>query len=336
MKKAEILLEYQPYIDEAPTSNKQLYSSACSSDQVTINHWASTWLTQMRQNKEHFGSFRAHSVGQLFGQHQYLPCIIAGSGPSLANSIEGLKNRGRIPLVSCLHNFHFMEDNGVQVDYYVSLDAGPVTIEEISEGGNKKHDEYWELTKDRTLIAFIGTYPELLRKWQGRIFFFNAPVPDEKHMEKVDEIEVFRSFVSSGGNVLGSCLYISKTIFGCNPIAFTGADLSFGYNHKFHSWDSKYDATMGKTVRMTDCYGIPVKSWPSYQNFKYFFDFVCQTVPGIYYNCSEGGTLGAYPGGNIRAIKQCTLADFLNMYHMNEPIRESMENPTTDQKRVLF
>ena len=338
MKKAEVFLEYQNYIDHTPHSNEQAYASATSADQVTMNHWGELWLSQIKANKEHFGSFANLGVGQLFNAKRYQPCILAGSGPSLKNSIEGLKNRGEITLVSCLHNFHFMADNEIKVDYFMTLDAGTLPISEVAEGGKLSPDEYWELTKDQTLVAFIGTNPELLEKWQGKIYFFNAPVPDEKHMAKVDEIEEFRSFFSSGGNVLGSCLYFAKAVLGCGTVAFTGADLSFGYERKFHSWDSQYDKDMGITVPMTDVYGIPVKSWPSYQNFKKFFDFIAQTLPGrgMFFNCSEGGCLGSYREGNIRAIIQMDLKEFIAQYHMNESIRETMENPATNTKRVLF
>jgi hypothetical protein len=336
MKKAEVYLEYQPYIESTPHSNTQAYQQSTSADSVTINHWAEIWLSQIRQNKEYFGSFAKLGVGQLYNSKRYQPCIIAGSGPSLKNSIDGLKNRGDIALVSCLHNFHFMLDNDIKVDYFVTLDAGHLPIEEVSEGGQKTPEEYWELTKDQTLIAFIGTHPDLLKKWQGKIYFFNAPVPDAKHMEKVDEIEPFRTYVSSGGNVMGSCLYVAKAILGCETVAFTGADLSFGYERKFHSWDSKYDKDMGITVPMVDIYGVPVKSWMSYKNFKTWFDYISQTCPGRYFNCSEGGCLGSYREGNIRSIIQMDLKAFIAQFHANESLRETMENPQTDLKRVLF
>ena len=64
-------------------------------------------LQEIKANKEQVGSFKDHGIGKLFGAHQYLPVVVAGSGPSLAGNGEQLKERGGIPLVSCLHNFHF-------------------------------------------------------------------------------------------------------------------------------------------------------------------------------------------------------------------------------------
>ena len=36
-----------------------------------------------------------------------------------AHNVQDLKERGGIPLVSCLHNFNFFEDNDIDVDYYI-------------------------------------------------------------------------------------------------------------------------------------------------------------------------------------------------------------------------
>lgn len=336
MRKAEIELEYQPYVDQPPVQAKALFSQACESDEITINSWRPTWMKNVTENQKRFGPFSDRSIGKVFGLAHHRPVIIAGSGPSLKNSIEGLKDRGDIPLVSCLHNFHFMEDNGLKPDYYVTLDAGEVVIEEVSEGGSKTEDEYWAITKDRTLLAYIGTSPRLLEKWQGKILFYNAPVPDEAFMQFLDTVEVFNTYVSNGGNVLGACLYISKAFLGASAIAFVGADFSFSYDKKFHGWDSKYDAKMGQCMRVRDVYGIPVYTWRSYHNFKGWFEWVSMTVPGIYFNCSEGGTLGAYDHGNIRSLIQMPLKQFCRQVNMYEEIKEQAENPKTNIKKLLF
>ncbi len=115
-----------------------------------------------------------------------------------------------------------------------------------------------------------------------------------------------------------------------------GADFSFSYLDKFHGWDSKYDANIGACVRMTDVYGNSVKSWQSYANFKAWFDWLAQTVPGNYINCTEGGTFGAYPGGNIRHVVQMDLADCLAVYNMCDTLKEQCLDSATPNKRILF
>jgi hypothetical protein len=336
MRQVEMTLEYQPYILAAPIAAKDQYAQACSNDNPTIASWRETWLKQFLANKETFGSLAEHSAGKLFGRHQGMPVIVAGSGPSLTYNGKLLKNRGPAILVSCLHNFHFFEDNDIPVDYYVTLDAGPVTIEEVSEGGKKTEAEYWEKTKDKVLLAYAATHPDLLKKWQGKIYFFNCPIPDLGLMAELDQIERFNTFLSTGGNVLGACLYFAKGILGASMVGFVGADFSFSYTSKFHGWDSKYDKEIGACLRVTDVFGNKVKTWPSYHNFKVWFDWVASNVPGVYINCTEGGTFGAYDSGNIMAVRQMELEVFLGMLSMNEHLREQCEQPSEADRKVLF
>jgi hypothetical protein len=335
-KTATITLEYQNVIPHAPVGNAQLLQQASTNDGSTVAYWRDQWIGQTKANKEFVGSFKEHSIGSLHGAHQYMPAIIVGSGPSLAGNVEQLRERGKIPLLSCLHNFHFLEDNGVKADYYVSLDAGPITVTEVSEGGKLSAEEYWERTKDHTLLAYIGSHPDLIKKWRGKILFFNCPIPDQGVRDEIDKIERFNACIGTGGNVLGACLYIAKGILGCHDVAFVGADFCFSYDNKFHGWNSSYDANMGQCIPLTDVYGIKRKTWQSYANFKSWFDWVSTAVPGNYYNCSEGGCLGSYPEGNIASFKYMDLATFLDHMHMNNHTKAHFENPEINNVTMLF
>lgn len=335
MKKAEIELEYQQYID-APIRPRELFEEACKSDEITISSWRKTWEANVKTNHEKYGPFAEKSIGSLYGFAHQKPVIVVGSGPSLKNNANELKNKKDITVVSCLHNFHFLEDEGTPADFYVSLDAGEVVIEEVYEGGKRTPDEYWALTKDRTLLCYIGTSPRLLEKWQGKVLFFNCPVPDDNYMEFVDNVELFNVYVSNGGNVLGACLYIARAFMGAASIAFMGADFCFSYDKKFHAWQSKYDAKLGHVMRVRDVYGIPVYTWKSYHNFKGWFEYIALTVPGMYYNCSEGGTFGAYQEGNLRSIIQMPIKDFIRQMNLYEEIKEQALDPKTKVKKLLF
>lgn len=335
-KTAEITLEYQNYIQEPPVQPASLYQQACSNDAKTLEVWRPTWIKNIRENKAKFGSFADMGLGQLWGTLKYRPAIIVGSGPSLKRNAADLKDRGEIAVISCLHNFHYLEDLGVGADYYVTLDAGDVTLEEVSEGGSKTAEEYWALTKDKTLLAYVGTSPRLLEKWQGKIYFYNCPMSDPEIEAEIDAIETFRTYVSPGGNVLGACLYIAKAIMGANPIAFMGADFCFSYDKQFHGWKSKYDASIGQVLRTVDVFGNKVYTWPSYHGFKCFFDWVTLNVPGAYYNCTEGGTFGAFPEGNLMSVRQLDLTDFIRMFHLHEEIREACVRPSEAEKKILY
>ena len=339
MDKREIIVELQPYIDHPPVDARSAHAQACTNDGVTIDKWHDTWISNIRANKERFGSFKDHSLGKRWNYFENQPCIVAGSGPSLKKTVGMLKDRpGSIGLVSCLHNFHYMEDHDARVDFYVSLDAGPVTVEEVSEGGSRSEEEYWELTQDKDLLCYIGTSPKLLEKWKGRVYFFNAPVPHDSFRDKVNEIEPFNLWVESGGNVLGASMMAAKGFLGSQTIIFIGADFSFSNEEKrtFHAWDSKYDKNIGRCMRAVDIYGNSVLTWQSYHNFKLWFDVVSQRVPGIYINSSSAGIMGSYREGNIRQIVQMPLEKAYEMFSVHEIKKSQVENPEIEDRKVFI
>lgn len=332
-----MFFELMPYIDAPPVNNDSLFKQACSSDEITVKTWKPTWIGNAKANHERFGSFAENSIGKIYKKFDKMPAIIAGSGPSLNNSVEVLKkHKSNIPLISCLHNFHFFVDNEIKVDYFVSLDAGEVTIEEISEGGKLSHEEYVEKTKDFTLLCYIGTSPRLLEQWKGKVLFFNAPVPELETSQEIEKIEKFNIFISNGGNVLGACMYIAKAILGCTPICFIGADFCFSYDNQFHPWKSKYDADLGTYMRWIDIWGNSVRTWTSYYNFKCWFDHMCHKLPGIWINCSQDGILGSYVEGNIRKIQQMPLINFLESYNLYEQLEPVMKDPINGERLLLF
>ena len=67
----------------------------------------------MLEKIKKYGNFSDYSLGKLFGYAHHKPVVIAGSGPSLKVNAMDLKDRRDITVVSCLHNFHFMEDIGL-------------------------------------------------------------------------------------------------------------------------------------------------------------------------------------------------------------------------------
>jgi hypothetical protein len=328
LRNVDIDLEYAPVMNHVPTSPKQLHDNAAANDDTTVEYWRPIWIRNQRENHEKFGPFKDRAVGSLFGQFAGQPTVVAGSGPSLALNADLLKDRPKcVRLISCLHNFHFFEDRDIEVDYYVSLDAGPVTIEEISEGGQHPHEWYLERSKSKKLLAYVASDPGLIRSWAGELKWFNCPIPDAKVKAAHEAVERFDNFVSNGGNVLGACVYIAKAILGANPVTYVGADFAFGYAKRFHAWDSKYDGNQGVILRVPDVFGNPVKTWPSYNGFKQWHESVTLRCPGDWINCTEGGTFGAYPDGLLKNIVQKPLALWLQGYRMHEVMEYQMAHP---------
>jgi hypothetical protein len=337
-----MLLTFQNYIDYPPTSKEQLYGQSCSSDGVTVNSWRDKWLKHIKENAAAFDINKQTAMEQ-YRKFAYKPVIVAGSGPSLKKNIDVLakeRDPDGVGLVSCLHNFAYFVDHGIKPDAFINLDAGDITIPEMSQGGKKNADFYWSASKDHTLVTTIVALPELLKKWQGKILFFDAPVPDMAYVAERNKLAPdFHLYYNVGGNALGAAYYHARAILGGMPIVFIGADFSFSYLKKFHSFDTPYDQMFSGVMPCTDIFGNRVYTWQSYYNFKCWFD--AQSLGGQgnnpvqFINCTEGGILGAYATGNIRQIQQMALADFFAIYNHHKKTEGLIHNDPARPK-LLF
>lgn len=331
--------EYQQTIDQPPVSKTVLWDRATSGDKVTTDSWHDQWIRQIEENcKEH--DVCTDSAISEVGKSKYQPVICAGSGPSLRRNVDVLaKEKGDIKVVSCLHNYGYFLDKGVDVDYYLNLDAGDITVGEMPQGGSRDAQYYWDSTKDKMLIAAITSYPEVIQKWKGPVRWFCPPLVTKELIDKVMGIIGGKTMhFNVGGNTLGACVYMAKAVLGANPIAFVGADFSFSLNKKFHPFDTPYDQQYAGVMRVPDVFGYPVGTWPSYYNFaQYFTHLVCggnNDYAGLWYNCTEGGILGAFDGGNIAQIKQMPLREFLKSY--NAPLKTAEVYAENDDPIIMY
>lgn len=329
-RSVEMVLQYQNVLDGPPVPAKALYDQACSNDGATLSAWVDMWLGNVKTNNAKY-NFEENSAMLDFGKFAYHPAIVAGSGPSLKkNAHYLLKKPKEIPLVSCLHNFGYFEDLGLDVEAYLNLDAGDITIPEMSQGGSKPTEYYWDSTESKTLVTAVTANPKLIEKWKGKIRFFNSIVPNQEYMQKYFALTPFNLTYNVGGNTMGACMYHARAILGCTPVAFIGADFAFDYTRSFHPFKTPYDQQFSGVIACTDVYGNRVFGWQSYINFKAIFEFYAmgshKGKPQIMVNCTEGGILGAYPNGNIKQIIQMRLEDFLHQYCVHTEMPKTVEN----------
>ena len=330
---AVVTLEFQRYIPSVPNGKKELKKTYSANDDITVESWWDDWVEKKKINIKEF-DVNSMSVISEHGKFAYRPCIIAGSGPSLKRNAKYLKERNGIGLVSCLHNFGYFEDMGVKPDYYLNLDAGDVTIPEMAQGGKSDPEKYWEATKNHTLVSALHCHPELHKKWRGKLLFYDTAL---NGMNEAAGLKDWKLFFQTGGNTLGACHYMAKGILGSSPIIFVGADFAFGYEKKFHPFDSPYDKKFSGIVPCTDVWGNRVYTWPSYYGFKCWFEHVAMgghgDTPGSYINCTEGGILGSYSDGNILQIRQRCLKDVLGEYNLHKILPDLLKK---DRPMLLY
>lgn len=329
---------FQAYIEQPPQSKEDMFSFATRNDTATINHFGEIWKSQLTQNAKEFNITQCTAFEEN-GKQAYKPVIIAGAGPSLSKNINVLKEmRGDICLVSCLRNFAYFEDNGIKADYYVNLDAGEVTASEWCKNGKMNPEYYIKLSKDRVLVSPVVGHPLLHRQWLGEKKWFNIPTNIHEYVELSKKVLKKDLYFNVGGNVLGACLYFAQAVLGAGSIIFIGADFSNSYQNKFYHSNAESVLEPDKfgtqnMMRVPDVFGVPVWTVPSYYGFKQWFDFICMGgksgVKCRYINCTEGGILGSYKEGNIRAIEQCDLETVLRDFNYHKHLPEKINNYNT-------
>ena len=335
-----MILAYQPYVTQGPMSKEQMWSQACSADGVTTNAWSDIWMDHIKRNVKENGADEK-MVSDMYGAHAYKPALCVAAGPSLKRNFHVVKALPEaLPVISCLHSFHKFVDSDTRCDAFVTLDAGDVVIKEVTEGGTKSEDYYWDATKERTLVAGLVSPPELIKKWKGPVKFFNATIPDEKFMKELPLATKNRWVYSVGGNTFGACMYHAAWRWGCRELALIGADFAFDYMHKFHAWDSAYDKQFQGVIPCVDCWGNRVYSWQSYQNFRFWTEFQCQGGQSGHkvriVNCTEGGTLGAYPHGNVMWVEQMTLKDWIDQSARWSSMKDQIEKRPDGDYLVMW
>ena len=326
---------FQHYIEEPPQSKEEMFSFATRADGTTQNHFSDRWVNQLVQNAKEFNITECNAYEEA-GKQAYKPVIIAGSGPSLSKNLQILKDmRKDICLVSCLQNFKYFEDNGIQADYYVNLDAGDITLNQLFDD-KKSKDHYLNISKNRTLISVVCALPELIRSWKGKVKWYNMPTSYDPYLELSKKTFKKDFYFNIGGNVLGSCLYFAQAVLGAGSVIFVGADFSYSYSNNFYASSHVSDSRVfdvGNMMRVPDVFGVPVWTTPGYFGFKQWFDFMSMKgksgVKCRYINCTEGGILGSYKEGNIRAIEQSDLETILRDLNHHKCLKDKINNYDT-------
>ena len=339
----EMELEYQPMIAGPPMQPEKMYDQACASDDVTINTWRDIWISNYKAAKERFGTFQDKTFGLIGGSNRHQPVICLASGPSLRESFPGLrKNQAMkypILVISALHNFALLKDEGIKVNYWVSMDSGDIVLDDTIEFGSKDQDFYWSQTEGETLLAVIASPPRLFDRWKGKVLLFNSKIGDPVIAKAFNDSERVVHYISSGGNVGGGVSYIGKAVLGSNPVILCGYDFCFSYDQKFHPVKTKYDNFNGKgigqTMDVTDVFENRRRTWPSYWNFKLWQEFIALKVPGIWINCSEG-ILGSYREGNIRQFLYMPLDDAVEQYRISDEVTIRENAPDGTAKEIEF
>ncbi|MHC4278288.1 MAG: 6-hydroxymethylpterin diphosphokinase MptE-like protein [Planctomycetota bacterium] len=268
----------------------------------TIVHGEEIWGDQINENWPYLEKYKGFGHLEGFGVDK--TCIIAGASPALKKNYKALKEiegeyRNRFILIAVNSVAEFLITNGIKPDIIVSVDCD----EEVWTRDLSKVN-----SEDLTLLCSPFTWPEVAKKWKGKLHFIPMGCKDEELQEKTMKVLGALQIVPGCGNAFNEAVYVSWHIFHCKNYIFVGSELSWEDEGSYyvdgkHSNDEE-DKGIPK-IRSTDIWGKTVITTPGHWVFKLWLEQLASVAPGVFINATEAGILGISPeDGVLPFIKQ--------------------------------
>jgi hypothetical protein len=190
------------------------------------------------QNLPHMA--QSPDVGKMKGEFPDIPFVLVGAGPSLDESIDFLKSvQDKAIIITSNSPYRKLINSGIRPHMVVTADPMPPTLAGFQ---NINLD-------DIPLVCPFSAYPEIVRRFSGRIFSWCTynPIVDllKSHMGLEPGTNIMEQ-----GTVSGCVLDLSR-LFGCRKVLFVGQDMSVRDDGLYYTEDSSYADTGAHYSRST-------------------------------------------------------------------------------------
>ena len=179
----------------------------------TLSKFQKLWSRNLLSNIDRY--FYNSGITQFKDKFKDVPCIIVAGGPSLQKNIEELKkikNKGLIIAVNTI--LQPLQEYGIEADIVCAVDPQDLLVKYF-QGVD---------TKDSILVCEPSVSRRIVRYFPNRALMTSSVFPLSQWVEEISGID--KGQIDIGGSVTTAAYGLAE-IMGCNPIVFSGLDLSY-------------------------------------------------------------------------------------------------------------
>ena len=255
-----------------------------------------------------------------------LPGIIVATGPSLMKNLNLLKAaRGKCVMIACDSSLKLLKEEGIEPDLIISIDFTENTLEDF-EGADNLKNAY--------LVVDPEVYPEVCKKYSGRLFFID--LPEKPLCEWLSHLTADKGRIEKGLSVSHTA-FLTAIYMGLNPIILTGQDLSFPGNET-HARGTSLGFPINKSsfnddnrMFVKNIFGYPVRTNKSLLVFLHHYrEIINRHQETTVIDATEGGAM--IEGAKILSLKDAILSYCIQKKDISSVIKHLYEQ---EAKKLL-
>ncbi|MEC4674477.1 MAG: 6-hydroxymethylpterin diphosphokinase MptE-like protein, partial [Nitrospirota bacterium] len=249
----------------------------------------------------------AEASTELKGCCRGIPAFLVSAGPSLEKNFHHLKAaKGRAVIIAADTALNYLLPRGIVPDVVVSVDPQKETYRKF---------KHLDIPGEVALVFHPSVSPLIVKYFPGPTFAMDTAMPVYQWLNgfwpdkgAIDVEAMCQAHVAFN---LADCM-------GCDPIVFVGQDLSYTdermhVKHGGYLTESEQAAIVADGLLTRDIFGKPIKTNPTFVNYKAVFERKIKQFSGTVIQATEGGLA-------LEGAETCLLADVLQEYCQGAPI----------------
>lgn len=243
----------------------------------------------------------AGAATSLTGIGKGRPGLLVSAGPSLRKNVHHIKSaKGRAMIIAADTALGYLLSRDIIPDVVVSVDPQKDTYKKFKN---------LEIPSEIALVYHPSVSPHIVKHFPGPTYSMDASMP---------VYEWLKPFLLEKGTLDVEAMCQAHVAFnvaewmGCAPIVFVGQDLCFS-DDRLHVRQGGYmteaeqAAFVAEGIVTKDIFGHPVKTNPTFANYKAVFERKIRRFSGQVFQATEGG-LG------LEGAENRLLADIVQEY----------------------